>query len=32
VWVLVNVREVSEGTSGYLEGIVLDVTDRRRRG
>jgi PAS domain S-box-containing protein len=32
VWVLVNVREVSEGTNSYLEGIVLDVTDRRRRG
>ncbi len=31
-WVLVNVREVSEGTNTYLEGIVLDVTDRRRRG
>jgi PAS domain S-box-containing protein len=32
IWVLVNVREVCEGTNGYLEGIVLDVTDRRRRG
>ncbi len=32
IWVLVNVREVAEGTSGYLEGIVLDVTDRHRPG
>jgi len=31
-WVLVNVREVAEGASTYLEGIVLDITDRRRRG
>jgi len=30
IWVLVNVREVTEGTSSYLEGIVLDITDRRR--
>lgn len=32
IWVLVNVREVCEGANGYLEGIVLDVTDRHRRG
>jgi PAS domain S-box-containing protein len=31
IWVLVNVREVTEGASSYLEGIVLDITDRRRR-
>ena len=32
IWVLVNVREVTEGTACYLEGIVLDITDRRRGG
>ena len=32
VWVLVNVREVSDGPNSYLEGIVLDISDRRRRG
>ena len=32
VWVLVNVREVSEGANSYLEGIVLDISDRHRRG
>jgi PAS domain S-box-containing protein len=31
IWVLVNVREVTEGASSYLEGIVLDITDRHRR-
>jgi len=31
-WVLVNVREVAEGANSYLEGMVLDITDRRRRG
>jgi PAS domain S-box-containing protein len=31
IWVLVNVREVMEAASTYLEGIVLDITDRRRR-
>lgn len=30
IWVLINVREVVEGTSTYLEGIVLDITDRKR--
>jgi len=30
IWVLVNVREVVEGSSTYLEGIVLDITDRKR--
>ena len=30
IWVLVNVREVSESGSSYLEGIVIDVTDRKR--
>jgi PAS domain S-box-containing protein len=30
IWVLVNVREVVEGSSTYLEGIVIDITDRKR--
>jgi len=30
IWVLVNVHEVVEGPSTYLEGIVLDITDRKR--
>ena len=30
IWVVVNVRAVAEGPSVYLEGIVLDVTDRKR--
>jgi len=31
IWVLGNVREVTEGVSSYLEGIVLEITDRHRR-
>jgi len=30
IWVLINVREVAEGPATYLEGIVLDITDRKR--
>lgn len=30
IWVLVNVRAVVEGPSVYLEGIILDITDRKR--
>ena len=30
IWVLINVREVLEGSSTYLEGIVLDITERKR--
>ncbi len=30
IWVLVNVREVAEGSSTYLEGIVLDISERKR--
>jgi PAS domain S-box-containing protein len=30
IWVLVNVREVAEGSASYLEGIVIDITDRKR--
>ncbi|OLC17135.1 MAG: hypothetical protein AUH29_03215 [Candidatus Rokubacteria bacterium 13_1_40CM_69_27] len=30
IWVLVNVREVVEGSSAYLEGIVIDISDRKR--
>ena len=30
IWVLINVHEVLEGPSTYLEGIVLDITDRKR--
>ncbi|MGH7353328.1 MAG: PAS domain S-box protein [Candidatus Rokuibacteriota bacterium] len=30
IWVVVNVRAVVEGPSVYLEGIVLDITDRKR--
>jgi len=30
IWVLITVREVVEGPSSYLEGIVLDITDRKR--
>ena len=30
IWVLVNVREVTEGVSSYLEGIVLDITGHHR--
>lgn len=30
IWVLITVREVVEGSSTYLEGIVLDITDRKR--
>jgi PAS domain S-box-containing protein len=30
IWVLVNVRAVTEGVSSYLEGIVLDISDRHR--
>lgn len=30
IWVLINVREVVEGPAVYLEGIVLDITDRKR--
>ena len=30
IWVLVNVHEVVEGGSTYLEGIVIDITDRKR--
>jgi hypothetical protein len=26
----VNVREVAEGSASYLEGIVIDITDRKR--
>jgi PAS domain S-box-containing protein len=29
IWVVVNVRAVVEGSSAYLEGIVLDITDRK---
>jgi len=30
IWALINVREVVEGPATYLEGIVLDITDRKR--
>ena len=30
IWVLVNVREVVEGVAKYLEGVVIDITDRKR--
>jgi len=30
IWVLITVREVVEGSSTYLEGIVLDITERKR--
>lgn len=29
LWGLVHVREVADGTSTYLEGIVIDITERK---
>jgi PAS domain S-box-containing protein len=29
LWGLVHVREVADGPSTYLEGIVIDITERK---
>jgi len=29
LWGLVHLREVADGPSTYLEGIVIDITDRK---
>jgi len=29
LWGLVHLREVADGPSPYLEGIIIDITDRK---